>query len=293
MKWFICLLILLIIPIASAEMDMATQVYGLQQEVVNQDLPQLLSTLFGDERINLQLTKDDGEKFIIGIVTENDKIKSLEPMEVKDPTMNIHTTQKVVEEIMTSDNPLGEINKAAKEGKLVYRAVGFKNKIKFFFVSIITKVAGLFMDDHVAEGVGDVVEKEIIDEEETEELDEDVSDLIPDTSDDTEETTNATEELEPEEDGPKEHIILFNDDGGTGDLDDLVIKVGDTVVWENVRENKAFNKAMVLGVRNCADVKSKIFPPGETFRWTFTEAETCTIVDGIYTTHSMDIVVEE
>ena len=59
----------------------------------------------------------------------------------------------------------------------------------------------------------------------------------------------------------------------------LTIKVGDTVTWKNTRSG--FNgRAMIIGSRQCRDVKSNMFGPGETFSWTFNRTDECTITDG-------------
>jgi len=74
---------------------------------------------------------------------------------------------------------------------------------------------------------------------------------------------------------------------------ELTVKVGDTVTWVNKREGR-FYQAYIIGVRNCHEIESKIFTSEETYSYTFTEAETCTIVDGINTNMApMKVVVEE
>lgn len=101
---------------------------------------------------------------------------------------------------------------------------------------------------------------------------------------DEETTGNETES------GPQTHTVKMNDDGFS--LTELKINVGHTVEWQNVRQGK-LNQAMIMGMRECREVKSGLFNTGESFSWTFEEAGTCYIVDGIYTEEEMRIVVEE
>ena len=75
------------------------------------------------------------------------------------------------------------------------------------------------------------------------------------------------------------------------EVPEITIKVGETVAWKNEREGHV-SKAMVLGTKQCQPIRSGTFLPGEVFRWTFTKAETCIIVDGIYTTQTMKVIVE-
>ncbi|MBI2112775.1 hypothetical protein HYT52_04530 [Candidatus Woesearchaeota archaeon] len=85
----------------------------------------------------------------------------------------------------------------------------------------------------------------------------------------------------------KVHTVEFNQSGFVPTK--LTIKVGDSILWKNSRDKV---KAMVLGSQACAKVKSEILNPGQTFQWTFTEPLRCPIVDGIYVTAVMNIVVE-
>ncbi|MDP3640300.1 MAG: hypothetical protein Q8R53_03810 [Nanoarchaeota archaeon] len=106
-----------------------------------------------------------------------------------------------------------------------------------------------------------------------------------------EETPETAEEPEEVLEERPKTIEILNDKFGT---DQITVSVGDTLVWKNVRTgSSALTGAMIIGVRNCADVKSTVFKPGNTFSWTFNEPETCTIVDGIRTTMiPMRVVVE-
>lgn len=79
-------------------------------------------------------------------------------------------------------------------------------------------------------------------------------------------------------------------DGGF-DTPELLIKVGDTVVWQNLREGYV-KKALIIGSSPCTKIKSSIFMPGGVYKYTFTEARTCIIADGIFTTQTMKVVVE-
>src|SRR3989344_1220641 len=92
-------------------------------------------------------------------------------------------------------------------------------------------------------------------------------------------TGNTVAEVKEEE--ITVHKVKMTADGFKPDK--LYIKVGDTVVWENMRSG-TINKAMIIGVRECREVRSGFLKPGETFSWTFDQPITCTIADGIMTT---------
>ena len=70
----------------------------------------------------------------------------------------------------------------------------------------------------------------------------------------------------------------------------ITINVNDTVVWQNDRTG-SYKMALILGNRECRDVKSGIYYSGESYNFTFTEPGTCWISDGIYTTQAMRVIV--
>ena len=76
------------------------------------------------------------------------------------------------------------------------------------------------------------------------------------------------------------------------EIDKLTIKVGDKVIWQNVREGRII-KALVFGTQKCAQLKSPMFYPGQVYSWTFDKAGSCMVVDGIFTTQAMKITVED
>ena len=87
------------------------------------------------------------------------------------------------------------------------------------------------------------------------------------------------------------HYVNLIDGGFEKGKEVITIKAGDTVIWQNVREKIQFNKGMIIGTQKCSSIKSPIFPPGDSFKWTFSEPMTCVIVDGIYTTQTMKVII--
>jgi plastocyanin len=256
----------------------ASNIDGLTNELEGKEIPAPLGTLFGDERINLHFALDNGEELVLGLITEDDKFKSLEVGELENPSLNVYTTETVVKAIENSDNPPSVLKSALENGEITYKAVGFMNKIKFAVLSVVMK----FLDG--------------AEEKETKE-DEPVEKEVQETVDETEtvavveeETIEEVEELIVEEpSGPKTHIVKLID-GGFENAS-ITIKVGDTIEWHNERDGNT-KKALIIGTQQCFKIKSSVFELGDYYSWTFEKAETCTIIDGIFTTASMKIIVE-
>lgn len=91
----------------------------------------------------------------------------------------------------------------------------------------------------------------------------------------------------PEETGETYVVNLV--DGGF-EVPEIMIKAGDTIVWQNVREKQP-NKALIVAAAPCAQLKSPIFFPGSSFKWKFEKPVRCMIIDGIFTTQAMKVVV--
>ena len=85
------------------------------------------------------------------------------------------------------------------------------------------------------------------------------------------------------------HTVNLVKDGF--EVPEVTIKVGDTVIWQNVREG-SISKGLVLGTRDCQNIRSQIFMPGDSFKHQFTKKGSCTFVDGIFTTQLMKVNVD-
>jgi plastocyanin len=98
------------------------------------------------------------------------------------------------------------------------------------------------------------------------------SDLIDTPLDITKEVANVDIENQ------RVHRIKITEDGF--EPEELTINVGDKVIWQNVRDGR-LKKALVLGSRQCINIKSNSLETGDTFEWTFNQAEKCIFVDAI------------
>jgi len=120
------------------------------------------------------------------------------------------------------------------------------------------------------------------------------SEAIPEPAENDLETEVGGDDLVPQpiiEPGPQSAYITLIEGGF--EIPEVRIKVGETVVWKNEREGRQ-QRAMVLGTQWCSTiVRSGFFGPGEVYRATFSQAGTCTVVDGLYTTEMMKVIVEE
>ena len=256
-------------PFAMADLDVVFD--SAKEDLEGQPLPGPLAGLFNKQRINIHVANSEGIDFNAGLVTENKKVVKLQNSLLEKPTLNVYTSEKTVNKITNSANPLKSLQEALSNKEITYKAVGFVNKIKFGVSSLFVKIFGSFQDE------GTTIE-------ETKEEPE-----VVDVTEKKEEVKEKVEEKKVEE--PKSDVIIVEITDKGFDPKKLMLEVGDKVEWHNVR-TKNPKQAMIVGAQLCRDIRSGIFQPGEIYEWTFDKAITCTIVDGIITTQVSTITVK-
>ncbi len=293
-----------------AESPLLMQVDALQQQLVGKELPEVLGKFFGNQRINVNIKMAGGDVATIGMVLEDKTVKSLVIAEVNDPTLVAEVDEASLQSIFSSSHPEVALRKALQDKKITYEPKGFTNKLRFALVSIFTSFVPknelaatevLSREEAgvpAAEVTGGVVSEPLNKNsasDSSESLPESAAENKPEEQDQESSDSNSedlTEESLPEPSGPQTHTVTLIEGGFS--VPQIEINVGDSVKWENERQNaqiKGFRRGMIIGVQRCSKVKSGFFQPGESFTWTFDKAETCTFVDGLYTTQTMKVVV--
>ncbi len=170
-------------------------------------------------------------------------------------------------------------------------------KLQFTFLIVLAGIS-ILLGCTADLNVGETTTKEIVvDGEEILPIDnqpDQPADQLPEQGEEEEESSaepadELTGSVVAEEDLPQTHAVDLIEGGFS--TDSITIKVGDSVVWKNEREGR-YTKGLIIGAQKCRAVRSDFLAPGDSFTWTFTKAETCLIVDGIYTTEVMKVIVE-
>lgn len=275
---------LLLTSVALADFD--------RDALIGTELPDYVAALFGDEVANIHIETANGE-IVYGLVTSDGVITEFRESALDDPTVNIYSDQQTIDDIQNSENPLLELQVALDEDRITYQAVGVMNRIRWGFSNLISRVASWFSGSSgtsnaivIDQVISSSNDAEVAETEETTENSEDTSDENPrETNEGTD--NSANEHAEPEDDSPKTHTVEMMESGFRPK--EINIKSGDTVVWEVTRTGP-FGKGLIIGVRNCRDIRSGVFT--DSFEWTFNDVETCVIVDGIMTTKDSRVIVE-
>ncbi len=250
-------------------------------ELIGKDLPSVIRPLFGNQRINLVLAldsdpeQDTKKELSWGIVTENGVVTNVIREALINPTLIVKTSQPVITVITQSETPFAELQLALQDGRVSYKAVGLVNKVKFSVVKLLARAAGWFYNNRQTASPALTVTGQAV--------------LNPKEQSDSQNKNNNYANSPAGQPVKQTYQVGLTADGF--EPDKLTLQKGDTVEWK-VERNKPFNTGMIIGVRNCNNIKSKILAEDETFSWTFTKAETCTIVDGIMTTESSSVIVK-
>jgi|TARA_B100000959_G_C14843247_1_gene566975 hypothetical protein len=139
---YIGLLLLLIFPspVFANEQDIFHQLEDLKESYgANfKEIPSHLKTLFGSERVNIQV---NGE--VIGvIINEGDAIELINGG-VDDPTIKLTIDEKQIENILASSDPMNKFIDAFINNEIQTETYDFFSKIKVFIAKIVTTLTGL------------------------------------------------------------------------------------------------------------------------------------------------------
>ena len=293
-------------------LSLATAGFALDTNEAAPSEVMILSSMFGDLEgttlpgpaqkfiktgdVNVYITSPESE-ISFSILIREGVIETIQSDISSVPTLDLRATQEFVESLEDSDNPLKAIKEGLKDDTFSYKAHGFFNKIKFKFLFTFMNVGSFVIPD---ESLDDFENEE---SEFEDEQSEDENIIITQTSDEVEEAEEnnggglltgsiVSEEIaeDVEEDTAQTHYVEFVDDG-FNPLE-ITIKVGDTIVWQNVREG-TINKAFLVGTQTLIKARSKILMPGDSYSWTFEKPGKFIFVDGIMTTKVMNVIVEE
>ncbi|MBS3165894.1 hypothetical protein J4444_02110 [Candidatus Woesearchaeota archaeon] len=300
-KWVIAFVfVVMLISLVHAESDLNTQitqaVTSMNADMASKDIPSPLNTLIGNVAANIRIATS-GNEIVVGLQTEDKKFKSISMGAVENPDLEIYTDELTLIELLSGNNQIQTLKNALDDKKITYKGVGFFNKAKFMFLGILIDFvptpeenpedAIVSFEDCVASG-NNVTG---INPQECKTKGGKLFTRVPPVP--VEEPVNVTPtETAPVVPSARETRKVVNLIEGGFAVDKIDILVGDTIEWKNVRDGK-MNKAMIVGSTGCEKVKSSIYLPGKSYEYTFTKPVKCVIVDGIFTTQTMKVVVDE
>lgn len=312
------LMLLIVMNVVVAQADLTSQVNDLKAQVEGQELTGLSAKLFSNDNINIYVKMENGQQFVVGVVTKDKKVASVDVGALENPTLKIYTDEKTIAEIQSASSSVGALQLALREKRITYEAVGFMNKVRFAFISVFARLSSGSTDNKA--DVEEKKEEKSVDNEDkkveankVEEKKEEPKIVVGQTKDEVTVAGEVKPDVKSEESKKPEmvkekeavevevsldekkveevvHTVSITKDGFKPVS--IEIQKGESIEWKNERDQGArLNKAMIVGTQKCFKMQSKIFNSGETFKWKFDKAETCIVVEGIDTLKLMTIVV--
>ena len=134
MNFKLILALLLLFSLSTSALTLKEIELADISKAIDQELP-TPEILFGNQKLNINI-QDDSKTLILGIETENNKIKSFIKQELTEPTLNIYTDLETLNKIVTTEDPKQTLLDSISEGKITYEAVGIVNKLKFGLINL-------------------------------------------------------------------------------------------------------------------------------------------------------------
>ena len=108
------------------------------------ELSGFVKTLFGNQKINIHITQENKKTIILGLITENGKVKEFSEKQLTNPTINLYGTEKTLNKIQSSKKPLAALKTALDTKEITYKTTGIGNKVKFSIVKLFITIGSGF-----------------------------------------------------------------------------------------------------------------------------------------------------
>jgi hypothetical protein len=134
--------LMLLVSLANAfSIDMAETQKNVDAYNKNIDkAPDLLKGIVGNEKINLDITRDDGSVFLVGLDMVNAKINETVVGGLNDPSITITTTESAINNIRSSKDPIATFQQEREQGQMTFEGKGLLAKAKLEAVLSSTEV---------------------------------------------------------------------------------------------------------------------------------------------------------
>ncbi|PIN74214.1 hypothetical protein COV20_01205 [Candidatus Woesearchaeota archaeon CG10_big_fil_rev_8_21_14_0_10_45_16] len=163
MRWIAILICLLILTTPALAANSLADAQEQLQTLKGLEFPAPLSSVFKNERMNIEVTMQDGKVETVGITITDGTIKTVSMESLENPTIIVTMKEMVFFKVIHSAEPLQALKEAIDKGEIRYSAVGFIKKIKMGTFSFIGTIMKFFSDAN--EQKEDLIEPEIIEEE--------------------------------------------------------------------------------------------------------------------------------
>ncbi|MBO8181293.1 MAG: hypothetical protein H0Z28_00700 [Archaeoglobus sp.] len=104
-------------------------------------VPGMIKSIIGNERINIEIAREDGTTLVVGAVTRDAYVAEFTEGGISNPTIRAWTTEKVVREIIGSNDIVNAAMDAINSGDVNYEGVSL---VKILKINIMKSLMGLY-----------------------------------------------------------------------------------------------------------------------------------------------------
>jgi hypothetical protein len=127
----IAMLLMFSFSIASAAFQSASiqeyvDIYNSRIE----NAPDVLKGLLGDEKVNIEIIRNDGSVTRTGFVVEQARIQDVVDGGLEDPTITVVTTESAIDNVKSSDNPVSTFQEERDAGQVRIEGKSFASRVK-------------------------------------------------------------------------------------------------------------------------------------------------------------------
>ena len=122
MKYLVLIFVILLLASLCPQVSAATIDNSTVQYYVNvynsriDTAPDILKTLVGDQRIALNITRNDGSIYRTGFIMQNAHISNTVNGNITDPTISINATEDSIDRIHSSSDPISTFQQERSYG---------------------------------------------------------------------------------------------------------------------------------------------------------------------------------
>src|SRR3989344_4519245 len=136
---------LIFVGVTLAQQDAVTQANQFIEENSAFFESEVVMQLFGNERINFTINKNDGTVVKFGMITENGRVAEVQEPSIENPTVIITATEEALLNIKAAVfDQQAELQKQLDTGSIKYEPVGIISLIKFVGLGLLSSVFSIF-----------------------------------------------------------------------------------------------------------------------------------------------------
>lgn len=104
--------------------------------------PAFLESIIGDQTVNIRINTEEQEKEV-GVKLDGTVVQEIRIGGYENATLEVETTEKQINEITTSEEPVKELNTKLKNGEIDYNSNGTFNSFRTMIAEQILSIASL------------------------------------------------------------------------------------------------------------------------------------------------------